>query len=61
MTVAGLRLGDIAPDFPAVTSAGDLGSFHAWKQGRWTILFSHPDDLTPVCTTGSFFNKQQSD
>ena len=45
-----IRLGDTAPDFEAETTHGPL-SFHAWKAGRWAVLFSHPRDFTPVCTT----------
>ena len=48
-----LRLGSVAPDFKCDTSKGPMDSFHAFKQGRWAILFSHPDDFTPVCTTGT--------
>jgi alkyl hydroperoxide reductase subunit AhpC len=45
-----IRLGDIAPNFTAPTTLGDI-DFHTWKQGSWAVLFSHPKDFTPVCTT----------
>jgi alkyl hydroperoxide reductase subunit AhpC len=45
-----IRLGDEAPDFTAETTEGTV-SFHDWKGDSWAVLFSHPKDYTPVCTT----------
>ena len=47
----GIRLGNIVPDFSCETTHGTWESFHEWKKGKWAILFSHPADFTPVCTT----------
>ncbi len=45
-----IRLGDVAPNFKAETTQGQL-DFHQWKGNGWAVLFSHPKDFTPVCTT----------
>lgn len=45
-----LRLGDVAPDFKQESSEGTI-QFHQWLGNSWAVLFSHPADFTPVCTT----------
>ncbi|MCC1484566.1 peroxiredoxin [Winogradskyella immobilis] len=48
--MAVIRLGDIAPDFSAKSTEGTI-NFHEWLGDSWCVLFSHPADYTPVCTT----------
>ena len=45
-----VRIGDDAPNFTCETTEGKV-DFYDWKAGKWAVLFSHPRDFTPVCTT----------
>lgn len=56
----GLKLGDIAPDFEQNSSEGPI-RFHEWLDGKWGVLFSHPADFTPVCTTELGFTAKIKD
>ncbi len=61
-TLGGIpRIGDKAPDFTAITTQGSL-DFSKWQAGKWVILFSHPADFTPVCSTElTEFARRQSE
>lgn len=55
-----IRLGDIAPDFQQESSQGSI-NFHQWLGDQWGVLFSHPADFTPVCTTELGFTAKLTD
>jgi len=55
-----LRLGDEAPNFNTQTTEGDI-NFHEWLGDSWGVLYSHPADFTPVCTTEFLRLVQASD
>lgn len=55
-----IRLGDIAPDFEQDSSEGPI-RFHEWLGNQWGVLFSHPADFTPVCTTELGFTAKLKD
>jgi alkyl hydroperoxide reductase subunit AhpC len=55
-----IRLGDIAPDFQQESSQGSI-NFHQWLGDQWGVLFSHPADFTPVCTTELGFTAKLAD
>ena len=56
----GIKLGDIAPDFEQDSSEGRI-KFHEWLGNKWAVLFSHPADFTPVCTTELGFTAKLKD
>ena len=49
-TLSAKQIGDIAPNCTAKTTKGTI-DFHSWSKEKWVVLFSHPSDFTPVCTT----------